>query len=148
MLKNILLPSITILSGLRTVTMFCTIGVDGVVGTRVPPHPNLTSTSQSFTFAELLDLFALGISLTALSIGPLMYHIPHVPIGNPYGKIAVEFIAGLCERRWKLEGPASSEGWAPRGWRWDECFCLLRYTDDVLVASNLLCPCCMENLLK
>jgi len=112
-------------------------------------HPQ-TIGGHLFTFAELLTLFTLVISLTIVQFCKSLFYIPTVPIGNPFGRIAVEAVAGRREF-YAMKGPLgvslaakgfirSLETFA------DDLFCI-RYVDDVLIVSRRVCAKCLPSIL-
>ena len=88
------------------------------------------------------------VAMAALVVvGVVVLRIPHIPIGNSFGKVAVECVAGLCERAFDLREPTDPGGWGPEGLTREEVFFLLRYTDDVIILSKMLSLTCLAGLV-
>lgn len=87
-------------TGHSTVTVVTSTRVRGHLGGRLTPYPPNRARLHVYAFSELLGFFECAIRLALVAVGETVLRIPHIPIGNPMGKIAVECLAGECERRW------------------------------------------------
>ena len=60
-----------------------------------------------------------------------VFQVNHIPIGNRVGRIAVEAVAGLAERRFADTSILQNFGLRPKDWHWTHALFGSRHVDDL-----------------
>ena len=87
----------TATTGKNTVTVVRGRRVHGHLGGNVTPYPPHKPKFAVYTFSELVAFFDIVLGITFVRVGAKIFKVPHIPIGSPHGRAAVECIAGLAE---------------------------------------------------
>ena len=108
-------------------------------GGKLTPYPPHKPRFAVYSFPELASFFSLCLKVCLVRVGGTIFHVPHIPIGNPHGRAAVECIAGLSELRYVENGLLQKDGFAPFSWSFEDAIAALRYVDDLILMSKMLC---------
>ena len=101
-----------------------------------------------FSLEDILRAFFGAMCVSLVSVGHLVAQMQGLPIGGLMSKVATSAVLATEEEDWlKNQARRFAHGFPFSDRSWPSCCLHLRYVDDVLLASRLLCRNCMCELL-
>lgn len=142
------LQEVTNQTGKTTVTAVQDKGVQGRIGGKLAGFVPACAKTVCFSFTELLSFFCMFGCIPLVLIGQTVWLLSHTPIGSLHGKMAAVCLAGKSEiefdNAWHLISYLFDVG----GYLRKNAIALLRYTDDTIAASRILCHSCQTRIIQ
>lgn len=106
------------------------------------------TSSHTFTFEQLLGVLSAFCSIALCSVGDVTAKMTGLPIGGFLSNVACSMALCRAEAAWASGRDAlEADNFVPPGAAWENAVACVRYVDDSLMCSCLLCRQCLLEVL-